>query len=162
MRMRVTLATVPAVSCCLRCDTRVTHVKTIMTDCTDRKLNDIQLRPWQASNRTHSHHPNSSSTIDNTTAGCTCQADDSSFWLFPSHFRATPMRHSTPFGNFRDFSEQLEDDVMPRDVGWAHRVICRRCVTSEGQRISRKHRLALTAVSHPGASWINKDVVPQQ
>ena len=26
-----------------------------------------------------------------------------------------PMRHSTLFGNFRDFSEQLEDDVMPRD-----------------------------------------------
>jgi len=28
-----------------------------------------------------------------------------------------PMRHSTLFGNFRDFSEQLEDDVMPRDAG---------------------------------------------
>jgi len=28
-----------------------------------------------------------------------------------------PMRHSTLFGNFRDFSEQLEDDVMPRDEG---------------------------------------------
>jgi len=28
-----------------------------------------------------------------------------------------PMRHSTLFGKFRNFSEQLEDDVMPRDEG---------------------------------------------
>jgi hypothetical protein len=92
--------------------------------------------------RINSNRPSSSCTIDNTTGGHRCQADDSDIWLFLSHFRATPMRHSTWFGNFRSFSEQLENDVMARDEGWAHRVISRCCMTSEGQRISPQAQAA--------------------
>jgi hypothetical protein len=38
------------------------------------------------------------------------------FYYSSCHFRATPMRHYTRFGNFRAFSERLGNDVMPRDV----------------------------------------------
>lgn len=56
----------------------------------------------------------------------------------------------TRFGNFRDFSEQLENDVMPHDAGWSHRVICRFYMSSDRLRVSPQVE---AVVSHPGESW---------
>lgn len=83
------------------------------------------------------------------TSAYKCNLRDSDILLpFPGNPDAS---FHTRFGNFRYFSEQLENDVMSHDEGWSQRGICRCRISSDQTRLRVSPQTVLV-VSHPGES----------